>query len=291
MVAETMLPRLWKCGRSTLKLGERTLIMGVLNVTPDSFSDGGRFTDPHAAIAHAIQLQTDGADLIDLGAESTRPGSSPVPDAEQLRRLLPVLDGMSGNISIPISIDTSSSSVAGECLAAGASVINDIRGFRSDTHLADTCAKAGAGAVLMHLQGTPETMQRDPQYGDLLAEVREFLRGSVAMALDAGLARENIVVDPGIGFGKTFEHNYRLLGALHEFSDLAAGVLVGPSRKSFLAEFSGLPPDQRQFPTSAAVTIAALHGADVIRVHDVREMREVLEVTDRFRTVEDRREL
>ena len=261
--------------------------MGVVNITPDSFSDGGNFYARDAAVAHALQLRDEGAELLDLGAESTRPGSTPVPDDEQLRRLLPVLKELAGKISLPISIDTTSAVVARECLTAGAAIVNDITGFHRDPDLPKVCAEFDAGVVLMHVKGTPETMQREPQYHDLFGEIHDYLQAGVTAAERAGIPTERMVVDPGIGFGKTFEDNYRLLGALHRFWDLAAGVLVGPSRKAFTGEFNRLPPDQRQFSTAAAVALAALNGADVIRVHDVREMRQVVDILDRFRAIQD----
>ncbi len=260
--------------------------MGVVNITPDSFSDGGKFYSADAAAAHARQLQNDGADLLDLGAESTRPGSESVPEDEQLRRLLPVLQALKAGVSIPVSVDTTSARVARECLGAGAAIINDISGFRLDPELPKVCADSGAGVVLMHMKGVPRTMQIEPQYPDLLGEVRGYLQEAVGVAEREGIERLTILVDPGIGFGKTFEHNYQLLGSLDSFRDLAAGVLVGPSRKAFTGEFNRLPPDQRQYSTAAAVAISALHGADVIRVHDVREMRQVVDILDKFRTVQ-----
>jgi dihydropteroate synthase len=280
-------PRLWKYRGGQFTLGTRTLLMGVVNITPDSFSDGGKFYARDAAVAHAVQLQDEGADMFDLGAESTRPGSTPVPHDEQLRRLLPVLKELAGTISAPISIDTTSAVVARECLTAGAAIVNDITGFHRDPDLPSVCAEFAAGVVLMHIKGTPETMQSEPQYRDLFGEIHDYLHEGVRVAARAGIPRERILVDPGIGFGKTFEHNYRLLGALYRFQDLAAGVLVGPSRKAFKGEFNKLPANRRQFSTAATVAIAALNGADVIRVHDIREMKQVVEILDRFRAIQD----
>ncbi len=261
--------------------------MGIVNVTPDSFSDGGKFLLRDAAIAHALKLQSDGADLLDFGAESTRPGSDPVPDDVQLERLLPVLTGLSGKLQIPISIDTASAVVARESLQAGASIINDITGFHRDRALPSVCGEFGAGVVLMHVKGTPSTMQQQPHYDDLFGEIRGYLGEGVSAAREAGIPHENIIVDPGIGFGKTFNQNYDLLVLMRRFRDLAAGVLAGPSRKGFTGEFSKLSADQRQFPTAAAVAIAVLNGADIVRVHDVREMRQVTDILDRFRSVQE----
>jgi len=262
--------------------------MGIVNITPDSFSDGGRFFNHRSAIEQALKLQEEGADLLDLGAESTRPGSEPVAASEQLNRLLPVLDGLRTRITSPISIDTSLAEVAAECLRKGASIINDVSGFHKDELLPEICAQHGAGVVLMHLRGTPKTMQQDPRYGDLIAEVKEYLREGIAAAEAAGIRREQVVVDPGLGFGKTFDQNYQLLSGLHSFADLAAGLLAGPSRKAFTGEFSGLPPDERQFSTAGAVAIAVLAGADVVRVHDVAEMRQVTDIVDRYREIHER---
>jgi len=260
--------------------------MGVVNITPDSFSDGGRYLSREAAVEQALRLQSDSADLLDLGAESTRPGSQPVPIREQLNRLLPVLEVLQGLAQIPISIDTTSSAVARECLKAGAVIINDISGFHYDAELPAVCAESEAGVVLMHVKGTPETMQQQTKYENMIGEVREYLGSGIETARSHGISCEYIVVDPGLGFGKSFEQNYRLLGSLNRFGDIAAGVLVGPSRKAFTGEFSQLPPEQRQFSTAAAVALAVLHGADIARVHDVKELRQVTDIVDKFRTIQ-----
>lgn len=259
--------------------------MGVLNVTPDSFSDGGRFLSADDAIRQANYLQESGADLIDIGAESTRPGSLPVSDVEQLERLLPVLGGIRSSVEIPISVDTTSPLVAEHCIEAGVSIVNDISGFHGDIELPKVCAETGCGVVLMHIKGSPLDMQKDTKYADLLVEVKEYLKDSVATAEKAGIKRECIVVDPGIGFGKSFEQNYRLLGSLTEFQSLAQGVLAGTSRKAFTGEFSGLPAEARQYSTAATVAISILNGADIVRVHDVYEMKQVRDICDRYREV------
>ncbi len=260
--------------------------MGVVNVTPDSFSDGGKFFAPDAAAEQALRLQDEGADLLDFGAESTRPGSDPVSDDEQLRRLLPVLERVRGRLRIPISVDTTSAAVAQACLEAGAAIVNDISGFHLDRELPGVCRTYAAGVVLMHIQGSPKSMQREPHYENLFGEIRDYLREGVQSAEAAGISRAQILVDPGLGFGKTFEQNYRLLGGLEQFHGLAAGVLAGPSRKGFTGEFSELPAEQRQFSTAAAIAIAVLHGADVVRVHDVGQMRQVTDIIDRFKSVQ-----
>jgi dihydropteroate synthase len=259
--------------------------MGVLNVTPDSFSDGGKYLDIELAIARASLLQQAGADILDIGAESTRPGSLPVPDDIQLSRLLPILNNISGVVSIPISVDTTSSVVAAECIEAGASIINDISGFHKDPELQKVCARHSCGAVLMHIKGTPEGMQWNPEYIDLLEDIYAYLREGCETASRAGMSIDHLVVDPGIGFGKSFDQNYQLLGNLSYFRSLAAGVLVGTSRKAFTGEFNKLPADQRQFSTAATIAIAVLHGADIVRVHDVHEMKQVTDICDRFREI------
>jgi dihydropteroate synthase len=281
--------RLWKHRSGDFRLGERTLLMGIVNITPNSFSDGGKFLAPEKAVEYALALQEQGADLLDLGAESTRPGSEDVSAREQLHRLLPVLERLHDKIQVPLSVDTRSAEVAEACLQAGISIINDISGFHHDAALPALCARFNAGVVLMHMRGTPHTMQQDTHYDDLFGEIHAFLAEGVATAERAGVERERILVDPGIGFGKSFEQNYLLLGGLQRFRDLAAGVLAGPSRKRFMGEFCGLPADKRQFPTAAATALAILHGADVVRVHDVAEMRQVADIVDRFRELHESR--
>jgi dihydropteroate synthase len=285
MDADTNAPRVWNYRGGSFELGRRTLLMGVVNITPDSFSDGGRFFSTDTAVEHTLRLQNESADLLDLGAESTRPGSEPVPVEEQLRRLLPVMEALQGRLRVPISIDTSSAIVARECLGAGAAIINDITGFRQDLKLPSVCHEFGAGIVLMHIKGKPKTMQHEPHYEDLLTEIRQYLAEGVEIAERTGISRDRVIIDPGLGFGKTFKQNYQLLGGLSWFHGLAAGVLVGPSRKAFTGEFSDLPADKRQFSTAAAVAVAMLNGADVIRVHDVAEIRQVTDILDRYITI------
>jgi dihydropteroate synthase len=284
---ENKSPRWWEHRTGESPLGARTLLMGIVNVTPDSFSDGGQCFEPEAAIAHALQLQKDGADFLDIGAESTRPGSDPVPVAEQLRRLLPVMKGIAGRVQIPVSIDTRFAEVAEPCLQAGASIINDVTALRSDARLAEVCARFHAGLVLMHMRGGPKTMQRDTHYDDLIGEIHSHLQQAMERASVAGVSPAQIIVDPGIGFGKSFEQNYLILGGLHTFRNIGSGLLVGPSRKAFTGQFSDKPANRRQFATAAAVALAALGGADIIRVHDVAEMREVLDIVDYFRTLHE----
>ena len=242
--------------------------MGVVNVTPDSFSDGGRFLEPTAAIAHARRLVGEGADLVDLGAESTRPGASPVPEAEQLRRLLPVVRALVED-GVCVSIDTASAEVARVTLASGAQVVNDVSAL-GDPAMAAVVAAAGAGLVLMHMQGTPATMQQAPHYGDVVREVQGFLAARLAAARSAGVAAECVALDPGIGFGKTLAHNLELIARIGELVELGRPVVLGASRKSFLGRLLGdAPPDQRLEGGLAAAAIAVFLGARIIRTHDV----------------------
>jgi dihydropteroate synthase len=253
--------------------------MGVVNVTPDSFSDGGRFLEADAAVAHGIELVEAGADVLDVGGESTRPGAAPVPADEELRRVVPVIDQLAAATDVPISIDTTKAIVARAALAAGASIVNDVSAGRADSDVLSVTAKAGAGYVVMHMQGEPRTMQADPRYDDVVAEVGDFLAERVQVALAAGMAPGAVAADPGIGFGKTVDHNLRLLAALPGLVErVGVPVLVGTSRKTFigrlLARASGvsdpLPVDQRDEGTLATIVWAVERGASIVRVHDVR---------------------
>ncbi|HTO93290.1 MAG TPA: dihydropteroate synthase [Bacteroidota bacterium] len=259
--------------------------MGILNVTPDSFSDGGRFTSVASAVDHALGMAEEGADFIDIGGESTRPkgtaygeGAEPVSVQEELDRVLPVVEALAGKLAVPISVDTYKAGVASRALTAGAAIINDISGFRFDPAMASTVAGAGATAVVMHIRGTPKTMQDRPVYGDLFGEIIASLSESVRIGREAGIRQ--MFVDPGIGFGKTAADNYRLIAGLARFDVLGCPVLIGPSRKSFLAAASGLGAQNRLEGSIAAAVAAALKGAHVIRVHDVRETRRALQVAD-----------
>ncbi|XXF75260.1 dihydropteroate synthase [Myxococcaceae bacterium GXIMD 01537] len=276
-------------GGRTFTFGERTHVMGVVNVTPDSFSDGGRFAAPEAAVAHALKLVEAGVDLLDVGGESTRPGSQPVPAEEELARVLPVVEVLRARTSVPISVDTTKAAVAREVLRAGATLINDISGFTFDADLPRVVAEAGGACCLMHLQGTPETMQRAPHYEDVVDEVLDFLEAGVERAVVAGLPRERIVVDPGIGFGKTLGHNLFLLRRLADLRVLGLPVLVGTSRKGFLGTLTGgRPAGERLAATLGSVAaVAALGGADFVRVHDVAEARDALAVVDALRGATD----
>ena len=269
-------------GARTFRWGERTHLMGVVNVTPDSFSDGGRHFEREAAVRHALALAEAGADLLDIGGESTRPGAGEVPAQVELERVLPVIEAVRAASDVPLSIDTRKAEVARQALETGAVLVNDVSGLAHDPALATVVAQAGAALVLMHIQGTPETMQADPRYEDLVAEVIHALAGSVDRAVAAGVRRARIWVDPGIGFGKTVGHNLFLLRHLAELRVLGAPVLVGTSRKRFLGALAGgLPPEQRLPGTLASLAaVAVLHGADVVRVHDVSEVKDALAVAD-----------
>ena len=264
-----------------LALGNRTLVMGVLNVTPDSFSDGGLFLDPGAAAGRALQIEKDGADILDIGGESTRPGSEPVPTAEQLRRILPVLEKLRGKLKIPVSIDTSSAEVAEAAAKAGAEILNDVTALRGDPRLAEVARRRKLALVLMHMHGEPRTMQKKPFARDVMRDVTSGLRRSVAAATRAGIARGKIILDPGIGFGKTYAQDYELIARLSEFARLGFPLLVGTSRKKFIGRvLDGRPPAERVFGTAATVAACILNGAHIVRVHDVGEMARVARVTD-----------
>ena len=268
-----------------LRLGDRTLVMGVLNVTPDSFSDGGKFFDVKRAVRHALAMQRDGADIIDIGAESTRPGSAEISAAEELRRLLPVLQALRGKLKIPISVDTQKSAVADIALGAGAQIINDISGLRSDPQLAEVAAKHRSPLILMHTRGTPRTMQKGPFARDVLKDVADGLRKSMAIARKHGVPRSQIVIDPGIGFGKNYAQNYELLAKLPELAKLGYPVMVGTSRKGFLGATLAkhgkpAPAEERIWGTAATVVASILNGAHIVRVHDVAEMVQVVRVMD-----------
>jgi len=254
-----------------------TLIMGVLNVTPDSFSDGGRFLGIDAAIEHATQMARDGAGIIDVGGQSTRPGAKPLSVGEELGRVKPVVERLVRKIDVPISIDTFQPEVADECLQAGAAIINDVCGLR-DPRMIAVAARHQAPVVLMHMLGTPMTMQKEINYQDVVEDLKTFF-GQRTRAAAAGGLRE-IMIDPGIGFGKTADHNLQLLGRLAEFKELGYPVLVGASRKSFIGKITGLPVEERLEGTIAATVAAALNGADAVRVHDVAECKRALLITD-----------
>jgi len=252
--------------------------MGVLNVTPDSFSDGGRFLDPRAAVAHGERLAAEGADLIDVGGESTRPGSDPVPADEELRRVLPVLEVLAERVETPLSIDTCKSAVAEAALGAGATFVNDVSALRRDPAVAALVAEAGADICLVHMQGEPKSMQDDPRYEDVVSEVRSFLEERLDFAVGEGISEEQVWLDPGIGFGKTLEHNLALLDRLEEIAAVGRPVVVGASRKRFIGALTGRPESQRLAGSLAAAVLAFERGASMLRVHDVGATRDALAV-------------
>jgi len=267
-----------RCGRFVLSL-ERPLVMGVVNVTPDSFSDGGKFLDAQAAIAHARKLVDEGADLVDIGGESTRPGAPAVSAAEELKRVLPVVEAVA---DLPVSVDTRKPSVMQAVLAAGASMINDIQALLAPGAI-EAVANSGCGVCLMHMQGDPQTMQRGPQYGDVVNEVKAFLAQRVAACEQAGIARDRLVADPGFGFGKTAGHNLTLLKRLSEFAGLGVPVLAGWSRKSSLGRITGRESGDRLAGSVAAALLALLGGAKILRVHDVKETRDAILLFEAWR--------
>ncbi len=252
--------------------------MGVVNVTPDSFSDGGRFIDPEAAIAHGRKLVRDGADLLDIGGESTRPGAEEVSEEEELSRVEPVVAGLAGTATV--SIDTSKLAVAKAALDAGASIVNDVTAMRRDPEIGGLCAERGAGMVLMHMRGNPRTMQENPSYEDVVAEVKAFLAERLEAAIVAGVAEERIWLDPGIGFGKTLDHNLELLRRLGELRELGRPLVVSTSRKGFLGKIDGSKVGNRLGGTVASSVLAVAEGADVVRIHDVAEAAQAMKVTD-----------
>lgn len=272
--------RVFQAGSLSIPLGQRTLVMGIVNVTPDSFSDGGQSFEFQNAVAKALQLEADGADILDIGGESTRPGSLPVSETEESRRVIPVIQALQGRLRIPISIDTTKSEVARKAVEAGAVIINDVSAGLFDEDMPRIAAQTGAGVVLMHMKGKPRTMQVGPYYDDLMSEVREYLQEAIDRFVTAGARKDSILVDPGIGFGKTLQHNLELIRRCGEFRDLAAGVLVGPSRKSFLGLLTDSPVSDRLPETIAAAVCAAHSGADVLRIHDALEVRRALKVAD-----------
>lgn len=280
----------WKIKDRVLPIGERTLVIGILNVTPDSFSDGGRFVSVDDAVSHGRQMISEGADIIDVGGESTRPGGEPVSTEEEIRRVVPVIGALSKTTNTPISVDTTKSEVARAALEAGAAIVNDISALRFDFYVADVAARFGAGLILMHSRGTPATMHRLPPVAEIMPEVIGSLRASVNMAERRGVKRESIVIDPGIGFGKTQEQNLELIARLEQlaaaFPDLP--LLIGTSRKSFigriLADEAGTPApaEDRLHGTMATITAAVLHGAHIVRVHDVKAAVETIKTSEKI---------
>jgi dihydropteroate synthase len=273
----------YKFGNVTYDLGSRTFIMGVLNVTPDSFSDGGKFAKTEDAIRHAKQMEKDGADFIDVGGRSTRPGSAEVPVDEELNRVLPVIKLLKNELKIPVSIDTYRSEVADEALSNGAVIVNDISAFNFDSKMPAVAARHKATCVLMHIKGTPENMQDDPVYEDLIAEVLLYFENAVWKANVAGI--EQLIIDPGVGFGKTVEHNLKLIKYMYELKKLDCPVMIGVSRKSLIGKISGADADHRLSGTIALNTVSLLNGVNIIRVHDVKEAVQAAKIIDMYKKI------
>lgn len=261
-------------------LAARVHIMGVLNVTPDSFSDGGRYTNPDAAVAHALRMVEQGADVLDIGAESTKPGALPIDEEEERRRLIPIVRAICRQTTIPVSIDTTKASIAQQALDAGAALINDISALRFDARMGEVVAKSGAGLILMHMQGNPQTMQHAAQYTDVVEEVRQFLKTRLDAAKESGIPPERILLDPGIGFGKNCQHNVVLLDRLDALLTLGRPLVVGVSRKAFIGKILGRPIDERLMGTAGAVAVAVMKGARMVRVHDVAPIRDVVKMIE-----------
>ena len=265
----------------TFDFSLKTYIMGILNVTPDSFSDGGLYLNKNRAVEHALRMQDEGADIIDIGGESTRPGSEVVPVKEEIKRVVPVIEELAKKIKIPISIDTYKSDVAKTALEAGASIVNDISGLRFDPKMPEVVAHSKVPVVIMHIKGTPKNMQKNPTYTALIPEIMDYLRKGIEIAREAGIADDKIIIDPGIGFGKTVEHNLEIIKRLNDFSGFEKPILLGPSRKSFIGKILGdLPVTERLEGTAAAIAVGIFNGANIIRVHDVKAIVRVARITD-----------
>jgi dihydropteroate synthase len=265
----------------TLDFSNKTYLMGVLNVTPDSFSDGGLHFYIDRAVEHAVKLVEDGADIIDIGGESTRPGSEAVSTDEEIRRTIPVIESVARRLAAPISIDTCKAEVALRAIDAGASIVNDISGLRFDPAMAKAVASRGVPVIIMHIKGIPRDMQENPVYEALVPEIMDYLRTSIRMAVEAGIREDMIVVDPGIGFGKTFDHNLQVLRDLNEFTAFGKPIAIGVSRKAFIGKvLGGAPTSERLEGTAAAVAISIINGANIVRVHDVKEIAKVVKVAD-----------
>jgi dihydropteroate synthase len=277
---KTRQPFILKLHDRDLELGQRTLIMGILNVTPDSFSDGGRFFDAPKAIGQAVRMAEEGADIIDIGGESTRPGAESVPLEEELRRIVPLVKELVTKIPIPISVDSYKSLVAKQALDAGAHIINDISGLRFDNAMAGLAARYKAPIVIMHIKGIPKDMQQNPIYEDLVSEIKSYLEEGARLAEESGVERDQVIIDVGIGFGKTVSHNLELINRLDEFHSIGCPMLIGPSRKSFIGNILNLPVSERFEGTAAAVTMAISRGVHIVRVHDCGPIKRVVQIAD-----------
>ncbi|OGW59847.1 MAG: dihydropteroate synthase [Nitrospirae bacterium RIFCSPHIGHO2_02_FULL_42_12] len=266
-----------------LTFKDKTYLMGVINITPDSFSDGGLFFDPEKAFEHGLRLEAEGADILDIGGESTRPGAVPLPVEEEIRRVIPVIQSLSTRVKVPISIDTYKAEVARLAIEAGASIVNDISALRFDPEMVNIVKKYKIPVVLMHMLGRPSNMQVNPVYKDVVKEVYEFLRERIDYAVRNGIFKEKIIIDPGIGFGKRLNDNILLIRHLEVFKELSCPVLIGPSRKSFIGEILNLPVKERFHGTAAVAAIAIMKGVNIIRVHDVKEMKQLAKMADSIR--------
>ena len=263
-----------------------TLVMGIVNVTPDSFSDGGKFFSPEVAISHASKLISQGADIIDIGGESTRPGAEQVSESEELKRVIPVIEKIrTDNPTILISIDTTKASVAKHAVEAGADIINDVSGLSFDNNMIGIVESFNIPVVIMHMKGNPQNMQLNPEYKDIVNEILDFFKMKITIAIQSGINRSMIILDPGIGFGKTVEHNFELLSRLNEFNVLELPIMIGPSRKSFIGITLDLPPEDRVEGTAAAVSAGVMNGASIVRVHDVKSMKRVVRIIEKVRNV------
>ncbi len=267
-------------GNQEIRLGAKTLIMGILNITPDSFSDGGKYVNEGDALIHALEMIDDGADIIDIGGESTRPGAKAISTAHELDRIIPIIEAIRKKSAIPISIDTYKSEVAKVAFSAGANIINDISGCRFDPKMPELAADLGCPTIIMHIKGTPKDMQTNPTYEDLIMEIQDYLRASIEMLTTAGLRKEQIIIDPGIGFGKTTEDNLCIMNHLDEFEKLDQPILMGVSRKSVIGNVLNRPANERLLGTAAATAVNIMKGAHIIRIHDVHEMKDVAKMTD-----------
>jgi dihydropteroate synthase len=276
-----MRERIWKIGKRAFNISRRGLIMGVLNVTPDSFSDGGNFFAPEKAIEHGVRMAAEGADIIDVGGESTRPGAEPIAAEEELRRVIPVIERLQAKIDVPISIDTSKSSVASAAIRAGASVVNDVTGGRGDEGMLPLIGETTSAFIIMHMQGTPRTMQNQPRYSDVVSEISDFFRQQYALAIGYNIDSMAIAFDPGIGFGKTLDHNLELIAQLERLRAHDRPLVIGVSRKSFLGKLINSPViEDRVAPAAALTSLLRERGADVFRVHDVKENMSALRVAE-----------
>jgi len=276
MLEPKLLPRQAK--DRMIEFHAKPLIMGIVNATPDSFFDGGRYVDAAAAVAHAVRLVEEGADLLDIGAESTRPGADVVNEAEECRRAIPIVAAVAKAVTVPISIDTSKAAVARRALDAGAILVNDVTALRGDPAMVDVVARTGAGIVLMHMNGMPRTMQQAPYYDDVVGEISDFFEERIRFAMAHGIVRRQIILDPGIGFGKLLVHNLTLLAQLRHFLQFECPLLIGVSHKAFLGQLVDRPVQERQWATAAAVAMAVDRGAGILRVHDVKGMKDVVRV-------------